>query len=468
MSDPTARPLRRISSWKVFGLFCLVSFLFLLGVVFVPWDIRPVEAPDLELKIPEIAPADNAFTWFEKAGKAVVTKLPDNPDGSPRDWTVDLTGRIGASCEKWDPILATEGLAANAAVFPDFERGLSCQHYVAPRCESDRMHFTWLKKHEKLLTLLLCLKSKQLQLAGDPAAAAKPALQAFRLGKMILDSSNGETEWFVGIACESIALRRLEELIADANTPDSALMEIQAALDQWNPQGFADGCKNTMRGQYQCKVQTIKEILDGSYRVEPAEIRVARYVPYLLKPNMMNRGMAAFYRHQIASVDLPFSKLTSDYPGKLKYPDASMMGRLEGWTKPNSEGLIFFSDEIYYMGEELSPLHKKFHIQVYISALRLKIAVRLYENRHGQLPDDLSALVPEFMKEIPNDPYADKPFHYSKEKKLLWSVGADGIDDGGKCEPIDIMYPYGRGRDAVMPLGTRELKPNLAPKPSGP
>jgi hypothetical protein len=64
MSDPTARPLRRISSWKVFGLFCLVSFLFLFGGVFIPWDIRPVHAPDLELKIPEIDPADNAFTWF--------------------------------------------------------------------------------------------------------------------------------------------------------------------------------------------------------------------------------------------------------------------------------------------------------------------------------------------------------------------------------------------------------------------
>jgi len=43
--------------------------------------------------------------------------------------------------------------------------------------------------------------------------------------------------------------------------------------------------------------------------------------------------------------------------------------------------------------------------------------------------------VPSYLKSIPNDPFVEKkPLIYKKTAKgyLLYSVGPDGVDDGGK------------------------------------
>jgi hypothetical protein len=99
-----------------------------------------------------------------------------------------------------------------------------------------------------------------------------------------------------------------------------------------------------------------------------------------------------------------------------------------------------------------------------VAALRLKLALRQYEKKHGEFPDDLKILVPEWIKEIPRDPYDDQPFRYSKPEKKIWAVGCDLVD---RCpEGLEFMH-YRRlhNGDLVMPLGTREMKPKLAPKP---
>ena len=129
------------------------------------------------------------------------------------------------------------------------------------------------------------------------------------------------------------------------------------------------------------------------------------------------------------------------------------------FIKPNSVGMRYYWK---IAGTYKSLPEKNARLQAYISALRLKIALRLYEQKHGQLPEDLAALVPEFIKAVPNDPYDDKPFRYSKEKKQVWAIGPDGVDNGGQSPfTTMIMYSY-KETDAVMPLGTREMKPTLA------
>jgi hypothetical protein len=65
------------------------------------------------------------------------------------------------------------------------------------------------------------------------------------------------------------------------------------------------------------------------------------------------------------------------------------------------------------------------------------IALELYRRHHGGYPSQLNALAPAFMPEIPADRITGDPIKYKlvNGKPLLYSVGADRIDDGGK--PID-------------------------------
>jgi len=71
------------------------------------------------------------------------------------------------------------------------------------------------------------------------------------------------------------------------------------------------------------------------------------------------------------------------------------------------------------------------------SALLLTLlALRAYKVDHGADPPRLSALVPHYLQAVPADPFAlSGPLRYkvAGARPLLYSVGPDGKDDGGKA-----------------------------------
>lgn len=64
---------------------------------------------------------------------------------------------------------------------------------------------------------------------------------------------------------------------------------------------------------------------------------------------------------------------------------------------------------------------------------KLAVAFAAYHARNKQWPDQPGALVPEFLPEIPLDPFDDKTMRVKKtgNKILLYSVGPKQTDDGG-------------------------------------
>lgn len=459
------QPLIRISVWKFFGILCVAIFLISLGMVFIPWDCQAVAAPDLKPRFLTLAPEENGFVWFEKAGGMMVDKFPDNPDGSRRD-LAGLASTIGSESEAWDPVFAAEVLAANAAVFPELEKGLSCRRYMSRKTDSTAMRLPWLFKNRSLAALL-CLKSKQAQLAGDPAGAVKPALQAFRLGQLMADDSGSLIEWSIGITCERLALARLEELAADARTPEPALAKILAELDPWTPAGTIEGYKNAMRCEYEYANLAIKELREGKCRdVDFPELQLVHHIPYLLKPNITLRHLADSERRRINDASLSRSKFPTNVPSKSSYPD-SVWAKIKFFARPNSVGVCFFGGGTGG-GSDVGSLNKKFRLQAHVMALRLKIKLLQYEKQHGQLPEDLGALVPEFIPAVPDDPADDQPFRYSKEKKRVWSIEKEPEEYVAPCGCTKAEHPKAAGYDVEIQLGTRELKPRPpAPPTSG-
>jgi len=74
------------------------------------------------------------------------------------------------------------------------------------------------------------------------------------------------------------------------------------------------------------------------------------------------------------------------------------------------------------------------------------IALRLYRMKHGQYPEDVAALVPEFLDKLPTDPFSGKDFIYRREGKgfIVYSVGIDRKDDGG------VEVPKNRELDDIV------------------
>jgi hypothetical protein len=72
--------------------------------------------------------------------------------------------------------------------------------------------------------------------------------------------------------------------------------------------------------------------------------------------------------------------------------------------------------------------------------LAAELALRCYRSKHGQPPARLDDLVPALLKRVPLDPFSNRPMIYRPQGTnwLLYSVGTDGVDDGGKRAGRDI------------------------------
>jgi len=73
------------------------------------------------------------------------------------------------------------------------------------------------------------------------------------------------------------------------------------------------------------------------------------------------------------------------------------------------------------------------------------LAIQRYRLATGSLPDALSDLVPTYLEAVPKDPFDDKELRYKKLETgfVVYSIGEDGNDDGGKERPRKPPRPSG-------------------------
>ena len=86
--------------------------------------------------------------------------------------------------------------------------------------------------------------------------------------------------------------------------------------------------------------------------------------------------------------------------------------------------------------------------------VQLVLAATAYKTTNGKYPDSLERWTPDFIGEIPLDPYDGKQIKMRKVKDglILYSAGRDGIDGGGK--EID---------DLTLCLGSAYIERRLNP-----
>ena len=73
-------------------------------------------------------------------------------------------------------------------------------------------------------------------------------------------------------------------------------------------------------------------------------------------------------------------------------------------------------------------------LAAHLRLLTAELAVRSYQAERGVPPTDLAQLVPKYLQRIPSDPFSGRSMIYRRQgtQWLLYSVGEDGVDDGGK------------------------------------
>ena len=94
------------------------------------------------------------------------------------------------------------------------------------------------------------------------------------------------------------------------------------------------------------------------------------------------------------------------------------------------------------------------------------IALKRYQLHHGKLPAELTALIPDYLKDLPHDLVDGQPLRYRLNANgsfTLYSIGEDATDDGGDARPPEAnsgrrQEGFGAGRDWVWPQSAAPVK----------
>ncbi len=108
----------------------------------------------------------------------------------------------------------------------------------------------------------------------------------------------------------------------------------------------------------------------------------------------------------------------------------------------------------------------------YLRAAYTAIAVERFRLAHGRWPKNLAELVPQYLKEVPLDPFDGKPLRFIRkgQKQVIYSVSLDREDQGGTFlnNPLNkgsdvgfILYDIDHRRQPAKPF---EFPPREAPK----
>jgi hypothetical protein len=109
--------------------------------------------------------------------------------------------------------------------------------------------------------------------------------------------------------------------------------------------------------------------------------------------------------------------------------------------------------------KEFKPLERIAAVRVAAAMTATAIALKRHHLRHGRHPESLAELIPALLPALPRDWMDGGTLRYRREADggyLLWSVGADGKDDGGDAAmptppSAGNAHQWLKGRDIVWP-----------------
>jgi hypothetical protein len=135
---------------------------------------------------------------------------------------------------------------------------------------------------------------------------------------------------------------------------------------------------------------------------------------------------------------------------QFAYPGQTLCQKLD---IPDFDGLM----NIGYAG---SVILKTMRIEAARRIVITAIALKRFQLKHGNFPGSLTELTPDILPAVPLDPIDGNPLRYHKNDDgtyLLYSIGDDGVDDGGDVtitgsgKPANFNWQNAHSRDWVWP-----------------
>ena len=232
------------------------------------------------------------------------------------------------------------------------------------------------------------------------------------------------------IAMMTITLQPVYEGMAQRRWSDAQLMELERELAKMD---FLADFQLAMKGEIICAIHSMeKQRITREYKTVDDSSGTNK----IITVSMRLTPSAFFYQNELAFAQmhqqyiLPLVDQTNRIiaPAALRRAQAAVQVQLKQYSPYKVQALMTFP--------ALNAAVKRFAFaQASVDLTRVACALERYRLAHGEYPESLDALSPQFIEKLPHDVIDGQPLHYRRTdggKFLLYSVGWNETDDGGQ------------------------------------
>ena len=391
-------------------------------------DVAPPDEAEFAAVRPEIAPADNAFTYFLEATNLLV-------ETTNAALSVDFRmGKTPASDE------LREWIAKNAECLALVKRGTECAICLTPPVETIGTPTPYVNPWLHMMRILEA-RSRLTLVEGRFGEAADDLAVGMRFGDLVQKNASSLITYLVGTAIFGMSAESAMELARDPAAPPETLAQLAAELERAGP--FDGGLNEALKAEHRVTVNVVDDLCAKRDQMAATlGFKTNRWATWFLttsysfKPNQTKRDMAAGHRIMIADAGRIYADME-------RYDVAEKEGGRWAAFRPNAIG--------DYLCLLLMPSEKILETRCRTDGVRagakLVVACNRFARDKGRFPETLAELVPEYLSEVPQDPYDGAPFRYSAEKGLVWAVGKNLTDEGGSTRLLGVEPATPAGRD---------------------
>jgi hypothetical protein len=406
------------------GLGLFLALLLLYGFVMVR-SLIPATVHDQELQLPraDIPESSNAFDVLQTA---------KNHLWWPEKQSEQLYDLIGNT--NWDDSLASTALASNREALASWDAAAKLPDFQVPPATNFYADLTYLSGWKNLAQLAAVRENFLLHNGQDKEAFDK-IMDHVRLGQQMQNAHGPLIDYLVGTAVRNMGLNQMQRWVGKTDLTSNQLKDY---IRQLGLNSDEDGAAfaNAMKAEYQWQVGALDAMYQGKNSEYP---RPMRFLPVFSSSQtkalfaegglmLMKAASHHYIEANVAAMGLRLNLLST-------YLSGNVVGQI-----------MYYNMEIPVMTTTLA---KKSQADVQLQATRTILALRAYQLTHGNLPSDLSALVPEFLDEVPIDDFDGQSLRYSAKRKIVYSVGQNLKDDGGddsRSGPseshLDLVYAF--------------------------
>lgn len=406
--------------------FCVVAIALPLGVGLYLNRINAT--PIVNIPAPPKAPKPNGYDLYVAAAMATVHFTPEVDPASDANLVTDPKVRA----QRYGLARRTAWLNANTKAFALFNQAQKTPS-LAPPSRSFNATFPSYGKLRQMARDKSA-QSNTRWMRGDANGAMQSSLDNIQMGH---DMRRGGTviTSLVGSAIGSIGCYATGDTIErlNANQAKSAARRLEKLLEtRWNLSQVLTEEK------WSNQAAMVEVFAMGGWRSpssmgNDASTLAERWRVLTIPKQQIIDDIGANYDRQIANARLPFTR--------------------KGTPQPNSHDPFIFDELKSIRLVDARDL-------VADQMLMLRLALRAYQLENSAPPPNLNALVPNYIKAVPADPFGGgEPLRYKRSgvTYVLWSIGPDGRDDGGKPIPPRVGSRRPKNFPGERPRGPRSF-----------